>query len=55
VLAHPAVVSAIPGAKSSKEVHENAASLGAKIPQSFWSDLKTAKLIDPDSPVPGGK
>jgi D-threo-aldose 1-dehydrogenase len=55
VLAHPAVVSAIPGAKSPNEVRENAASLQAKIPDGFWFDLKTAKLIDPDSPVPGGK
>lgn len=55
VLAHPAVVSVIPGAKSPNEVRENAASLSAKIPAGFWSDLKTAKLIDPESPVPGGK
>lgn len=55
VLAHPAVVSAIPGAKAPKEIQENVASLQAKIPASFWSDLKTEKLIDPASPVPGGK
>ena len=54
VLAHPAVVSAIPGAKEPKEVRENIASLEAPIPAGFWSDLKAQKLIDPDSPVPGG-
>jgi len=54
VLAHPAVVSVIPGAKDPREVRENIASLQAPIPAGFWSDLKAQNLIDPDSPVPEG-
>lgn len=53
-LAHPAVVSIIPGAARASEVRQNVASLQAPIPASFWSDLKDQKLIDPDSPVPAG-
>ena len=40
--------------KAPSEVRENIASLQAPIPAAFWSDLKAQKLIDPDSPVPGG-
>jgi D-threo-aldose 1-dehydrogenase len=53
-LAHPAVVSIIPGASRPSEVTQNVASLGAPIPQSFWSDLKSRGLIDPEAPVPAG-
>jgi D-threo-aldose 1-dehydrogenase len=51
-LAHPAVVSIIPGAMRPSDVTENLASLQAPIPASFWSDLKAQKLIDPDAPTP---
>jgi D-threo-aldose 1-dehydrogenase len=51
-LAHPAVVSIIPGAAKPEEVQQNVASLEASIPDGFWSDLKAQKLIDPESPVP---
>lgn len=54
-LAHPAVVSIIPGAARATEVTQNIASLGAPIPAAFWADLKSAGLIDPESPVPAGK
>jgi D-threo-aldose 1-dehydrogenase len=54
VLAHPIVVSVIPGAAKPSEVTENVAHVNAPIPASFWSDLKAQKLIDPDSPVPAG-
>ena len=54
VLAHPAVVSTIPGATRAVEVTQNLASLGATIPAAFWADLKTANLIDRDAPVPAG-
>jgi len=54
VLAHPAVVSTIPGAARAFEVTQNLASLQAAIPAAFWADLKTANLIDRDSPVPSG-
>jgi D-threo-aldose 1-dehydrogenase len=52
VLAHPIVVSVIPGAAKASEVTQNVASVEASIPAAFWSDLKAQKLIDPDSPVP---
>ncbi len=53
VLAHPAVVSAIPGAARPSEVQQNAASLSVAIPAAFWSDLKSEGLIAADAPVPG--
>ena len=43
-----------PARKAPNEVRENIASLQAPIPAAFWSDLKAQKLIDPESPVPGG-
>jgi D-threo-aldose 1-dehydrogenase len=52
VLAHPAVASVIPGGAKPEEVVQNAASLSAPIPASFWSDLKAQKLIHPEAPVP---
>lgn len=51
-LAHPAVVSIIPGVISGEQVRQNIASVGAPIPAGFWSDLKSQALIDPDSPTP---
>jgi D-threo-aldose 1-dehydrogenase len=55
VLAHPIVVSAIPGAAKPSEVAANVAHSSAPIPVGFWSDLKSQNLIDPDSPVPAGR
>jgi D-threo-aldose 1-dehydrogenase len=54
VLAHPAVVSTIPGAARPSEIRENVASLQAPIPAAFWADLKAKNLIHPHSPVPAG-
>lgn len=54
VLAHPAVVSTIPGAARPSEIRENLASLAAEIPAGFWSDLKARGLIDAQSPTPAG-
>lgn len=51
-LAHPAVVSIIPGAAKPTEITQNVASLQAPIPAGFWSDLKAQGLIDPDAPTP---
>jgi len=55
VLAHPIVVSTIPGAARASEVTANVAHMSAAIPAAFWADLKAQKLIDPDSPVPAGR
>ncbi len=54
VLAHPAVVSVIPGAKSPVEIKQNLASLQVAIPAEFWADLKAQELIVSDAPVPAG-
>jgi D-threo-aldose 1-dehydrogenase len=52
VLAHPAVVSEIPGAVKPSEVEANVASHHAPIPKAFWADLKSEGLIDKDAPTP---
>ncbi len=52
LLAHPAVVSVIPGGAKPEEVVQNVASLAAPIPAGFWSDLKAQGLIHPEAPVP---
>jgi D-threo-aldose 1-dehydrogenase len=54
VLAHPAVVSVIPGAARAQEIVQNVAHLGRSIPPAFWADLKAQGLIDAASPVPDG-
>ncbi len=53
VLAHPAVVSVIPGAAKAEEVVANLHFLEARIPAAFWKELKAESLIDPRAPVPG--
>ena len=52
VLAHPAIVSVIPGARSIAEVEENVALLERPIPPGLWADLKEAGLLDPAAPTP---
>lgn len=51
-LAHPAVVSVIPGGQRPEEVRRNAANLGVTIPAGLWSDLKAEGLLRADAPVP---
>jgi D-threo-aldose 1-dehydrogenase len=51
-LAHPAVVSVIPGGQSSRELHQNLAALRHPIPGALWDDLKRAGLLREDAPVP---
>jgi D-threo-aldose 1-dehydrogenase len=51
-LAHPAVCSVIPGAKTAAEVKRNIATLEAPIPRDFWAELKREKLIADAAPVP---
>jgi D-threo-aldose 1-dehydrogenase len=55
VLAHPEVVSVIPGAARPSEVRDNAAALEKAIPAEFWAELKAEGLIDPAAPVPDGR
>jgi D-threo-aldose 1-dehydrogenase len=51
-LAHPAVASIIPGARSSAEVIENVRLLSLPIPSGFWAELKRSQLISANSPTP---
>jgi D-threo-aldose 1-dehydrogenase len=53
-LAHPAVASVIPGARSAAEVTANIALMDHPIPTAFWAELKDAGLIRADAPVPEG-
>ncbi|MEX0762483.1 MAG: aldo/keto reductase [Dehalococcoidia bacterium] len=52
VLAHPSVVSVIPGARNTAEIEENARVAAADIPSDFWAELKHEGLIHSDAPVP---
>jgi D-threo-aldose 1-dehydrogenase len=51
-IAHPAVVSVVLGAVKPEEVKANVADGAAKIPRAFWSDLKSAGLLDERAPAP---
>jgi D-threo-aldose 1-dehydrogenase len=51
-LAHPSVVSIIPGAARPSEITQNIAALSSTIPEAFWIALKNKGLIDPAAPTP---
>jgi D-threo-aldose 1-dehydrogenase len=51
-LAHPAVVSIIPGARTVAEVEENFQFMGHPIPAEFWTDLRRQRLLPEHVPVP---
>lgn len=52
VLAHPAVLSVIPGFLNGEEARSAVGFLQQKIPFVFWEDLRSEALIDPSAPVP---
>lgn len=52
ILAHPAIVSVIPGAVKPAEVTQNVTVLNAEIPPGVWSDMKAEGLIRADAPTP---
>ncbi|GLR86324.1 aldo/keto reductase [Bradyrhizobium iriomotense] len=52
-LGHQAVASVVLGAHSPEEVERNVAALTTKVPGALWADLKAARLLDADAPVPG--
>ncbi len=54
-LAHPAVVSVIPGARSVAELEENFRLIRQPIPAVFWADLRKAGIIPPEAPTPEGE
>ena len=53
ILAHPAIASVIPGARSVAEVEENARMVELAIPGEVWAELKEAGLIAAEAPTPG--
>jgi D-threo-aldose 1-dehydrogenase len=52
-LAHAAVASVIPGARSAAEVDENFRLMSHPIPRAFWRELRAAGLLPEEAPVPG--
>ncbi len=52
-LAHPAVASVIPGARSPSEVEDNLRMFFHPIPRDFWKDLRAEELLPDEAPVPG--
>lgn len=46
------VASVIPGARAPRQAGENLASMSIKIPNDFWAELKSEKLIAAHAPVP---
>jgi D-threo-aldose 1-dehydrogenase len=51
-LAHPAVAAIIPGPRNADEFRTNLALLQHPIPAALWHDLRQARLLHPDAPVP---
>lgn len=51
-LAHPQVVSVIPGANAPAQVEENIANMCHPIPRDLWAELKHESLLHPDAPTP---
>jgi D-threo-aldose 1-dehydrogenase len=52
VVAHPAVVTVIPGGRSRAEAEQNARWAVAPIPAAYWTDLKAEGVLREDAPVP---
>lgn len=53
-LANPAVAAVIPGASKPGRIAEDRAALNEKVPADFWRELRQAKLVHADAPLPGG-
>jgi D-threo-aldose 1-dehydrogenase len=53
ILAHPAIASVIPGARSVAEVEDNISMVEWPIPVDLWAALKQAGLIAEAAPTPG--
>jgi D-threo-aldose 1-dehydrogenase len=51
-LAHPAVVSILPGPRSVEEFEANLMLVDYPIPAALWADLQEANLLHPDAPTP---
>lgn len=53
-LANPAVAAVIPGASQPSRLAEDRAALNEQVPADFWRELRQAKLVHPEAPLPGG-
>ena len=51
-LAHPAVVSVIPGARSAAEISASISGMAHPIPAAMWAQMQDEGLIRADAPVP---
>ena len=52
-VAHPAVASTVPGARSRGEAIENAEMIRTPIPSAVWDELREGGLLPVDAPTPG--
>lgn len=50
--ANPTVSAIIPGARDPRQAAENAASMRVTLPSAIWDELRQAKLISAEAPVP---
>ena len=53
-MAHPAVASIIPGARSTAELTANLDFFREPIPTAFWQQLQSEQLLEPAAPIPSG-
>jgi D-threo-aldose 1-dehydrogenase len=53
ILAHPAIASVIPGARSVAEVEDNVRMVEYPIPTALWAELKQEGLVAEAAPTPG--
>ena len=52
LLAHPAIVSHVPGTRTVQQMEQNIAWISHPIPKKFWQELKRKDLLRGDAPVP---
>lgn len=53
-LAHPVSAAVIPGATRPSCISEDLSARGEQIPDSFWRELREAKLVSAKAPLPNG-
>lgn len=54
-LAHPAVAAVIPGASQPSRIAEDRAALRETVPGEFWRELREARLVHPEAPIPDAR